>query len=52
MSSDIQMVGGVSGPASIDTQALKEPEPVFSKGDPPEGHIFVKKSFQTTEDMA
>jgi hypothetical protein len=47
MSSDIRMVVGVNGAASIDTHALKELDPVFRNGGPQNGQIFVQKSVQT-----
>lgn len=51
MRSDIEMVTGVGGPASIDTQASRWPDASFRNAEPPGGQIFVKKSFQTTEDV-
>ena len=49
MSSDTRMVIGVGGPATIDTYALKELDPISQKREPPSGRIFVKKSFHTTD---
>ena len=52
VSSDIRMVAGVNGAASIDTHALKELGPVFRNGEPQNGQILVQKSFQTVENVA
>ena len=51
MSSDVGMVAGLNGATNMDTHALKEPDPVLRKGEPPDGQIMVKKSFQTTENV-
>lgn len=51
MSSDIRMVTGASGPAGMETHALKELNPAFLNTKPATGQIFVNKSFEQTENI-
>ncbi len=46
MSSAVNMVASVNGAAVIDTHALKQLDPVLQRDGPPDGRIFVKKSFE------
>jgi len=46
MSSAVNMVARVNGAAVIDTYALKELDPILQRDGPPDGRIFVKKSFE------
>ena len=52
MSSDIRMVAGVNGAASIDTHALEELDLVLRDGEPQNGQIFVQKSIQSIVNVA
>lgn len=51
MSSDVRIVAGLGVPCGMESYAFQELDPVFRKGEPPDGRIMVDKSFRTTENM-